>query len=458
MFDIPQLAADFSDPTGDIRALHGVNMGPLSCSGFLDLSEYHRELGFPFTRTHDAIYALPGAIDVHCVFPLFDADPDDPANYTFALSDDYVASILNTGSRVYYRLGETIEHHRQRKHYAHPPRDFEKWARICVNIVRHYNEGWAGGFHHGIEYWEVWNEPHHPPCWTGTAQDYYRLYETTARALKTHDPHLKVGGPASGDFDGIENDAFGRGFLDYVRTREVPLDFYSWHAYPDHPQVMLTRSLAARRYLDAHGFQHVENHLNEWNLNAYGWAMLTDPANHAPAVVEDATSPRGAAFIASTLSLLQDAMLDQAHFYWGREGWWGLFDTYGRPLTNFYAFKAFKKLLDLAPCRVRTTGEDPATGLTMLAGLARDKSAGIILLSNFANATDAVDLSFKGPWHGAMEVDVELVDGTHLLDRVRSEKFSMGATVRLPLPAATVALVTLRKTTGSLRQSGAPRN
>lgn len=208
------LTVDFSDLLGEIRPLHSVNMGPISLGGVIDLSEHHRELGFPLTRTHDALFGLPGAIDVHCVFPLFDADPEDPANYTFGLSDDYVKSIIDVGSKVYYRLGETIEHHRIRKHFSNPPKDFDKWARICVNIVRHYNEGWAGGFHYDIQHWEIWNEASNPPCWTGTMEDYYRLYETAVRALKAHNPKLKVGGPATGDYDGIANDPFGRGFYD----------------------------------------------------------------------------------------------------------------------------------------------------------------------------------------------------------------------------------------------------
>jgi len=46
-----------------------------------------------------------------------------------------------------------------------PPKDFNKWARICVNIIRHYNDGWAGGYHWGIKYWEVWNEPDNHGFW-----------------------------------------------------------------------------------------------------------------------------------------------------------------------------------------------------------------------------------------------------------------------------------------------------
>jgi hypothetical protein len=82
---------------------------------------------------------------------------------------------------------------------VHPPKDFDRWARVCVNIIRHYNEGWADGFRHNIRYWEIWNEPDlmpPSPMWTGTAEEYFRLYAVAAEAIKAHDSALKVGGRA----------------------------------------------------------------------------------------------------------------------------------------------------------------------------------------------------------------------------------------------------------------------
>ena len=50
-----------------------------------------------------------------------------------------------------------------------PPKDFEKWAHVCLNIVKHYNGGWDNGFHDQIKYWEIWNEPDGSAFWTGNA-------------------------------------------------------------------------------------------------------------------------------------------------------------------------------------------------------------------------------------------------------------------------------------------------
>jgi hypothetical protein len=47
------------------------------------------------------------------------------------------------GSRIYFRLGESIEHFSE-KRWVHPPADFAKWADFCVHMIRHYNESWGG--------------------------------------------------------------------------------------------------------------------------------------------------------------------------------------------------------------------------------------------------------------------------------------------------------------------------
>jgi hypothetical protein len=60
---------------------------------------------------------------------------------------------VDCGAQVYYRLGRSFAAD------PTPPPDFGKFAEVCRHIVMHYNDGWAHGFHYGIKYWEVWNEP-----------------------------------------------------------------------------------------------------------------------------------------------------------------------------------------------------------------------------------------------------------------------------------------------------------
>ena len=303
------LRADFSVPTGAIRPLHGINKGPLAPGGIFDVIREQKELGIPFTRLHDCGWPNPYVVDHHAVFPNPDADPALPESYDFRLTDEYIAAVRQTGAEPVYRLGESIEHTTV-KRYVHPPADMEKWAAVCLGIIRHYNEGWAEGFHHKIRYWEIWNEPENRPVmWSGTDDDYLRLYRIAALAIKKQFPALKVGGPALGTSGSFVKGAFvptdfAENFLAMCRKDEVPLNFFSWHCYTADPAELTARSKAIRQLLDSNGFTETESHLNEWNfLPGNTW----DPINKSgtPAArrryYEEMAGAPGAAFIAASL-------------------------------------------------------------------------------------------------------------------------------------------------------------
>ena len=159
-----------------VRPLNGVNGGPVTHNFRHDARRLFREAHIPYCRLHDIEGTLGGGkfVDVRNVFPLWELDENDPASYDFTFTDEYLRCIAESGAQPFYRLGETIDHGFLKAH-VRPPKDNAKWARICANIVRHYNEGWANGFHYGIEYWEIWNEPENPPMWTGTKEEYFAL-------------------------------------------------------------------------------------------------------------------------------------------------------------------------------------------------------------------------------------------------------------------------------------------
>jgi len=216
--------------------LHGVNGGTLHSGDTLDLSDAHRQLQVPLTRLHDCHWPNADVVDIHVLFPNPDADPELPESYNFSRTDDYVQSIVNTDSQIVFRLGESIEH-THRKYHVHPPADADKWAAICLGIVRHYNDEWANGFRHNIQYWEIWNEPENRPAmWTGSDEDYFRIYAAAAKAIKTQFPDLRVGGPAVGfagelNADRLTPSPFVRGFLDRCRN---DADIHGFGMFSEH--------------------------------------------------------------------------------------------------------------------------------------------------------------------------------------------------------------------------------
>lgn len=451
------LSADFSVHTGTLRPLHGINKGPLAPGGIFDVIQEQKELGIPFTRLHDCGWPNPYVVDHHAVFPNPNADPTLPGSYDFRLTDEYIDAVRKTGAEPIYRLGESIEHTTV-KRYVHPPADMEKWAAVCVGIIRHYNEGWANGFHYNIRYWEIWNEPENrPTMWSGSDEDYLRLYGLAATAIKNEFPALKVGGPAlgaSGSFaKGVfKPTEFAENFLAMCRKDNVPLNFFSWHCYTDDPSELAARTRAIRQFLDSKGFTETENHLNEWNyLPGNTWTALDRAATpiERQKCYQEMGGAAGASFIVASLLELEDAPIDVCNFYHGELGGFGIFTEQGVPLKAYQGLRAFQGLVE-TPRRVETRGG--ATGkLAFAAGLSKDGREATMLVSNFSDPRSEVALNWKGfAWAGGVTAEIRTIDAASDFADARSERISgESALLRLKLKAPAIAMIRLRPTTGA---------
>ena len=413
-----QVEVDFSRSMGTIKHLNDVEGGTLSKRGWIDLSPYFKELGVKHVRLHDVPLDFADVQDINYVFPDSDADPDEAKNYVFAGTDWFLKPLKGLEVEIIYRLGYSDEETLLPRQHDAPPKDFEKWAHVCLNIVKHYNGGWDNGFHDQIKYWEIWNEPDGAEFWTGTPEQYYKLYETTARAIKSYDSNLKVGGPA------LASDVkFLEGFLKYCHEHSVPVDFVSWHRYSAEPYSVLETSKRVQALMAHYGFGKVENILDEWNYFPGDWGRIQKEAVYGEEIGKQIKGSAGAAYDAAVLSYLQDSTVDIANFYTGNTLlFWGLFDEYGVPSKPFYSFKAFSELLG-TPQRVFTAGSDQQ-GFTAIAGLSIDKSRATVLISNFAHGPGRYALALKNlPWSGKFTCETYLLDGSRSLEMVKSEEF-----------------------------------
>lgn len=391
---MPTFVVDASKRLGSFRRVNGVNGGPrINLGTAFDNSEYFNEFNPPLVRVHDSAYSDLDTVDVHAIFPNFDADENDPKNYRFEKTDIYIKAILDVGSRVIFRLGESIEPGTP-KYYTQPPADFKKWARICCNIVRHYNMGWADGFQWNIQYWEIWNEPPSPNCWAGTMEQYCELYREVAVALKNLDPALKVGGPAGAECLGSKH---GTQFLGFCRDNNVPLDFASWHGYARHPSMLMNNIEGGIKALKEYGFENTESHFTEWNYLPAEISFGKKTAREAQREGFAKTcGGAGAAFSASMLAYMQDSELDVACFYsaYGTVFRFSFFDRYGVPSMQFHAFKAFNKLVQCGT-RIEASGNNRKTGVGVVAAVDAKSGETAVLLSNFEDEISQFNLELK---------------------------------------------------------------
>ncbi|HXM42495.1 MAG TPA: hypothetical protein VN924_14675 [Bryobacteraceae bacterium] len=120
--------------------------------------------------------------------------------------------------------------------WSYPPKDYRKWGELVYQWVKHSVEKY-GGERVASWYWEVWNEPD-ISYWHGTPEEYDKLYDYAAAAVKRALPSAKVGGPASTGPSGATAAAFLRQFLEHCDRGDnsstggtgAPLDFITYHA------------------------------------------------------------------------------------------------------------------------------------------------------------------------------------------------------------------------------------
>ncbi len=378
-----------------IKELHGVGNGPCTGTFNIDKTEEFKAARIPFSRTHDTegSYGSGEFINIHCIFPNFDADVNNPESYNFACTDLYLKYILKAGTKIFYRLGETIENKSDLvARYIHPPKDMKKWAEICEHIIMHYNEGWADGYHMDIEYWEIWNEPDNKHMWTGTNEQFYELYSITANHLKKRFPNIKIGGySATGFYTAISDPyagnwlddwfrnliSYAHDFLKYITNEKTkaPLDFFSWHFYSDNTDDLAKISDYVRNLLDSYGFYNSESILNEWNYN--------NLKNGGNTTGDFRKSMECAAYVSAMLTTMQKKPVDLAMYYDAevkRISYCGLFSAgKKKPEKPYYCFLAYKALIDCvyeADC-----GIEDKNGIYSLS--AADDNEAALIITNF---------------------------------------------------------------------------
>lgn len=190
-----------------------------------------------------------------------------------------------------------------------PPRDYARWEAFIVAFVRHVTERY-GADEVRTWYFEVWNEPNLKEFWIGSTggrsdeefapiarAEYFKLYETTARAVKSVDTSYRVGGPATA----------GNGWIDetlaHCAEKRLPLDFVSTHAYatmsgyldengeagtvfsPDRDAI--TKDVKrVRARMDRSHFARAELHYTEWSSSYTPFDPIHD-AYHGAAFILD---------------------------------------------------------------------------------------------------------------------------------------------------------------------------
>ncbi|MGL5889404.1 MAG: GH39 family glycosyl hydrolase, partial [Bacteroidia bacterium] len=412
-------------PTGDsIRTFSGTNAGPISYFNSLDLTQGFQELGIGAVRMHDFDYYC----SVSSIFPDTTRSASDSTAYNFAPTDSAIAAILNSGAKVFFRLGERF---RIPATYSKPA-DMQKWADVCVNIIRHYNAGWNNGFNYNIRDFEIWNEPDLSDFWNGTTQEYIELYRRTSRGIKQYDSTLRVGGPAIAS---IFDDAFLNEFLDSVSTYNLPFDFFSWHYYDfANPVDFLRADSLVNAKLAAYGLSQTPCILTEWSTTTFS------PNNDLTLWYDH---PYTGATTAAALINLEKTNLEEAYIYRSDEYIFAMFNPAGDFTRIGYGYKAISDFRNF-PQQLSTTGSDDFGCAIAAAQQAYQDSIVIRAVIADHALTDSV-YTFTFPLAAISDITIHRTDsaGRDSLVFTRSESGSGMMSIQVPARAPFVDVITI---------------
>ena len=431
------LQVDLDAPLGELPGhIDGTNGTSHSYRWDVDLSPACDEIGLTHFRIHDVNGGeIPSPGDIPDVFAdLQHGNPADAAQYDFSRIDPLVEDAMDHGYSLLYRLGRSWGYDP-----LHPETDPVLWAEVAHRIILHYNDGWPDGegYEYGITDWEIFTEPD-GHFWGGDFDQWLTFMEVAHGILDDYHPDLNIGCCGF-----IYNDEIRAPFLEYCEENGVDLDFVSWHHYDgEDPTTILDQTQLWRDGMDAHGLTDATSVLSEWGM----WPGGAHPENG---------NAWGAAYYASSLTLLQDAPIDQVYRYridglpdtFIDDNGFSMINPDGTLKTPTCTFKAFKALLDETPHRVAATTSEAEAFTSVIAGTNDDQTVVQVVVGDLDSANGDYTIVIAGLPAGLTEWTYEryLIDDGICLQLERSEDLEIRGSVVVdePLTAPQVHLIRL---------------
>ncbi len=283
------------------------------------------ELGFRYIRFHAIFHDILGTVRVVNGQPVYDWTKIDQ------LYDDLLAknikpfvelsftpeALATSENSIFFWHGNT----------SHPQP--AAWADLVAAFIRHIEQRYGQP---EVRSWffEVWNEPNLGGFWEGADQQaYFALYDLTARTIKSIDPDLRVGGPATAGVAWIPD------FLAHVHQSGAPIDFVTTHTYgvnggfldangksdvklDPSPDAISGDVRRVRQQISASPFPHLPLYFTEWSTSYTPRDPVHDSYISAPYILSK---------LKASIGLLQGMS------YWTYSD---LFEESGPPPTAFH--------------------------------------------------------------------------------------------------------------------------
>jgi xylan 1,4-beta-xylosidase len=280
---VRSISADMNQPAGPLKTVFNECVGAgranegLRADWQQQLAITKKECGFRYIRFHGILSDDMG---------VYQEDKQGNAVYNWQYIDKLYDFLLSIKVKPFIELSfmpNALKSSEQTifwwKGNVSQPVSYEKWAELIKQMVKHL-EGRYGRKEVASWYFEVWNEPNLAQFFVGTQNDYFKLYQITANAIKSIYPGYRVGGPATAGSKWITE------LITYCAEHQTPIDFIATHEYGvdglgldvagtklvrlrDDPDNIIKKVQIIKEQISKSVYPKLELHMTEWNSS---WA------------------------------------------------------------------------------------------------------------------------------------------------------------------------------------------
>lgn len=207
-----------------------------------------------YVRTHNLLTSKGNSQGPDLKWGFTDAYKEDAAGkpiYDWTIVDSIIDTYVQRGMKPLMEVGfmpkdlstkpEPYEHTWSKNGniwtgWTYPPKDYNKWKELVYQWAKHSIDRY-GKQEVSSWIWELWNEPD-IGYWSGTFEEFCKLYDYTADGLKKACPECIIGGPHSTNPGGEKAFTFLTKFIEHclrgqnyaTERKGTPLQYIGFHA------------------------------------------------------------------------------------------------------------------------------------------------------------------------------------------------------------------------------------
>ena len=235
-----------------------------------------------------------------------------------------------------------------------PPKSYEKYFDLIQAFTQHLTERY-GEEEVKTWYFEVWNEPNHGAFFSGNKAEYFKMYSSAVKAVRSVSPVYRVGGPATAGCGWISD------MLNYCNENNDPIDFIATHTYNVHgaldefgkkqlrmdssPFSVVNGVKYVHRKMDESEASGLELHFTEWSSSYSPKDPIHDTYQNAAFVLNTLKNVEG---VASSMSywvftdVFEEPGVPASPFHGG----FGLVNLQGIKKPTFFIYDFLNQLGD----------------------------------------------------------------------------------------------------------------